>query len=62
MKEILDICKETRCKTRIIPGIYQFINGDVSVSKLREVQIEDLLGREPIQVNLDEIMGYVQIR
>ena len=41
-------------------GIYQFINGDVSVSKLREVQIEDLLGREPIQVNLDEIMGYVQ--
>ena len=60
MKEILDICKETRCKTRIIPGIYQFINGDVSVSKLREVQIEDLLGREPIQVNLDEIMGYVQ--
>lgn len=60
MKEILDICKETQCKTRIIPGIYQFINGDVSVSKLREVQIEDLLGREPIQVNLDEIMGYVQ--
>ena len=60
MKEILDICKETRCKTRIIPGIYQLINGDVSVSKLREVQIEDLLGREPIQVNLDEIMGYVQ--
>ena len=60
MKEILDICKETGCKIRIVPGIYQFINGDVSVSKLREVQIEDLLGREPIQVNLDEIMGYVQ--
>ena len=39
MKEILDICKETGCKIRIVPGIYQFINGDVSVSKLREVQI-----------------------
>lgn len=60
MKEILDICKETGCKIRIVPGIYQFINGDVSVSKLREVQIEDLLGRDPIEVNLDEIMGYVQ--
>lgn len=60
MKEILDICKESGCKIRIVPGIYQFINGDVSVSKLREVRIEDLLGREPIEVQLDEIMGYVQ--
>lgn len=59
-KEILDICKESGCKIRIVPGIYQFINGDVSVSKLREVRIEDLLGREPIEVQLDEIMGYVQ--
>lgn len=60
MKDILDICKESGCKIRIVPGIYQFINGDVSVSKLREVRIEDLLGREPIEVQLDEIMGYVQ--
>ena len=44
---------------KILPGIFQLLNGDVSVSKLREVQIEDLLGRDPIRVNLDEIMGYV---
>lgn len=59
IKEILDICKKTSCKIKILPGIYQLLNGEVSVSKLREVQIEDLLGRESISVNLDEIMGYV---
>lgn len=58
-KEILDICKETGCKLRTIPGTYQLINGEVSVSKLREVEIEDLLGREPIKTNIDEIIGYV---
>ena len=45
---------------RILPGMYQLINGDVNVSKLREVQIEDLLGRDPIEVNVDEIIGYVR--
>ncbi len=59
LKPILDICKETGCKMRILPGMYQLINGDVDVSQLREVQIEDLLGRDPIEVNVDEIMGYV---
>ena len=59
LKPILDICKETGCRMRILPGMYQIINGDVSVSKLREVQIEDLLGRDPIEVNVDEIIGYV---
>lgn len=58
-KEILDICKETGCKLRALPGMYQLINGEVSVSKLQEVQIEDLLGREPIQINIDEVIGYV---
>lgn len=58
-KEILDICKETGCKLRTIPGTYQLINGEVSVSKLREVEIEDLLGREAIKTNIDEIIGYV---
>jgi len=58
-KEILDICKETGCKLRAIPGTYQLINGEVSVSKLREVEIEDLLGREPIKTNIEEIMSYV---
>ena len=60
IKPILEICKETGCKMRILPGMYQIINGDVDVSKLREVQIEDLLGREPIEVNVDEIIGYVR--
>lgn len=59
IRKILDICKETNCKLKILPGIYQLVKGEVEVSKLREVQIEDLLGREPIRVNLDEIMDYI---
>ena len=58
-KEILEICRETGCRLKTLPGMYQLLNGEVSVSKLRDVQIEDLLGREPIRVNMDEIMDYV---
>ena len=58
-KEILDICKESGCKLRTIPGTYQLINGDVSVSSLKEVEIEDLLGREPIRINTEEVLGHV---
>lgn len=58
-KEILEICKETGCKLRTLPGMYQLINGDISVSKLKDVEIEDLLGREPIKINIEEIIGYV---
>lgn len=59
LKPLLEICKETGCRMRILPGMYQLINGEVNVSKLREVQIEDLLGRDPIEVNVNEIIGYV---
>ena len=59
-KEILDICKETGCKLRALPGVYQLINGDVSVSELKEVEIDDLLGREPIQINTLEVLDYVR--
>lgn len=59
-REILDICKETGCKMRTLPGMYQLINGDVSVSKLKDVEIEDLLGREPIQINTEEVLNYVR--
>ena len=54
-KEIIEICRETGCRVKILPGIYQLLNGEVSVGKLREVEIEDLLGREPVRVNMDEI-------
>lgn len=59
-KELLDICQKTPCKILILPGIYQLVNDEVSVSMLREVQIEDLLGREPVNLEMDEIMEYVQ--
>ncbi len=59
IKEIVKICHETTCKIRILPGMYQLVNGEVSVSQLRKVEIGDLLGREQIKVNLDEILGYV---
>ena len=59
IKELLDICKDTECKLRVLPGIYQLVNGEVSVSKLRDVEVEDLLGREPVSVDLDAIMGYI---
>lgn len=60
ISEILDICKETSCKLRSLPGMYQLVNGEVSVSKLRDVEVEDLLGRDPIEVDLDSILGYVK--
>ena len=52
---ILNICKETRCRLRTIPGVYQLVNEEVSVSRLRDVEISDLLGREQVQVNNEEI-------
>lgn len=59
MRGILEICKETECKLRVLPGIYQLVNGEVNVSKLRDVEVEDLLGREPIVVDIDSIIKYV---
>lgn len=60
LKNILEICKDTNCKLRSLPGMYQLVNGEVNVSKLRDVEVEDLLGRDPISVDLDSILGYVQ--
>lgn len=60
IKEIVDLCQHTECKIRILPGMYQLVSGEVSVSQLRDVEIGDLLGREQIKVNLNEILGYVQ--
>lgn len=59
-RDILTICKETGCELLSVPGIYQLVNGEVAVSNLKKVSVEDLLGRDPIKVNIDEILGYVQ--
>ena len=56
LKEILDVCKETKCELKTLPGIYQLVNGEVNVSQLRKVEVEDLLGREPIEVDIDSIL------
>ena len=58
-KKILDICKQTGCELKRLPGMFQLVNGEVSISKLKDVDVNDLLGREPIKVDLDSIMGYV---
>ncbi|MBQ0099546.1 MAG: polysaccharide biosynthesis protein [Firmicutes bacterium] len=59
-KEILKHCQNTHCKSLILPGMYQFVNGQVSVSNLKQVSIQDLLGREQVNVNLDDIVGYIK--
>ena len=58
-KEILDICSTTGCQVQVLPGMYQLVNGEISVSKLRKVDVQDLLGRDPIKVNLDEILNFI---
>ena len=58
-KEILNICSNTGCSVEILPGIYQLVSGEVKAGKLRKVEIQDLLGRDPISVNLDEIYNYI---
>ena len=60
IKEIVEIAGQTNCKLRTLPGMYQLVNGEVDVSKLRDVDVEDLLGRDPIKVDLDSILGYVK--
>ena len=57
--EIVDICQTTPASLKILPGIYELINGRVSVSQVREVRVEDILGREPVEVDLDSIAGYL---
>lgn len=57
--KILHICQETQCSVRMLPGVYQLINGEVNINSLRKVEVEDLLGRDQIKVDLNQIMGYV---
>jgi len=60
IREIVEICNQTNCSLKILPGVYQLMNGEVSVSQLRDVEVEDLLGRDSIKIDLDSIMGYVK--
>ncbi len=59
-KEMLDVCASTGKRLNIVPGLYQLINNEVSVSQIRKVEIEDLLGREPVRIDNDSILGYVK--
>ena len=57
--ELLEICQETACKIKMLPGIYQMVNQEVDISMLRDVSIEDLLGREPVDLHMDKIGNYI---
>ena len=59
-RDILRVCNETSCEFMNLPGVYQLYTGQVSVSKMKKVQIEDLLGRDPIKPNMDEVFAYVR--
>lgn len=59
IKQILDICKETGCEMKRLPGVYQLVNGEVGISTLKEVDVNDLLGRDPVKVDLSAILDCV---
>lgn len=58
-KDILNICKHTGCRLRILPGLYQLINGEVTLSAVQDVQVEDLLGRESVQLDNDALDAFL---
>ena len=58
-RDILDLCKETNCELKNLPGVYQFVTGNITAQSLKNVAVEDLLGREPVQVNMDEIYRFI---
>lgn len=59
-RNILNICKETDCTLKILPGVYQMVDGEINVNSIRNVDVLDLLGRDPIEVDIESIMGYVK--
>lgn len=58
-REILNICKETGCELKTLPGIYQMVNGEVSLSKMQNVTVEDLLGRPPIEADMEQVYAFI---
>ena len=59
VREIVQICETSGVDLKIMPGVYDIISGDMSVKPIRQVQVEDLLGRDPVSVDLEEVAGYV---
>ena len=59
-RDILNICKETKCELKNLPSIYQLVSGEVTIGNMKDVAIEDLLGRDPIKVNMDEVFGFIK--
>ena len=62
IRDIIVECQKTKCKIQSLPGLYQMMTGKVSVSDVKDVEVSDLLGREQVKVNLDDIMGYIENR
>lgn len=60
IRRIVDVCREVEVETRILPGLFELINGRVSINQLREVSLEDLLGREPVKLDTASIAGYLE--
>ena len=58
-RDILQICNETTCELKNLPGMYQLVTGQVSASAMRKVSVEDLLGRDPIKVDLREVFSFI---
>ncbi|MBQ8620819.1 MAG: polysaccharide biosynthesis protein [Oscillospiraceae bacterium] len=58
-RDILDICKETSCELKNLPGMYQFVEGTITASAMKEVDVEDLLGREPVRVDMEQIYSFL---
>ena len=59
IREIISVCQETTAFLKILPGMYELINGEISVNQIREVQVEDILGRETVKVDIESIAGYL---
>ncbi len=58
-REILDICNETGCELKTLPSIYETLTGEVTVKSMKDVAVEDLLGRDTIEVNMEEIYDFI---